>query len=103
VRYSHFRQVARRWRWARSLQTGPSEPDAWLREPDNPNQEIDQMKKLLLGLVAAFALASFAAPVRAEEAAGGAAPADGAKKEKKAKKGKKAEKAAEGGDTAKKE
>ena len=29
------------------------------------------MKKIILGLVAAFALASFAAPVRAEDAAGG--------------------------------
>jgi hypothetical protein len=41
------------------------------------------MKKIMLGLVAAFALASFAAPVRAEDAP----PADGAKKDKKAKKG----------------
>jgi hypothetical protein len=45
------------------------------------------MKKILLGLVAAFALTSFTAPARAE---GDAPPADGAKKEKKAKKGKKA-------------
>jgi hypothetical protein len=54
------------------------------------------MKKTLLGLVAAAALFSFAAPARAEgEAAGGDKAADtGAKKEKKAKKGKK-EKAGE--------
>ncbi len=51
------------------------------------------MKKIILGLVAAFALASFAAPVRAEDAAGGDAP----KAEKKGKKGKKGKKA-EGGD-----
>jgi hypothetical protein len=59
------------------------------------------MKKTLLGLVAAAALFSFAAPARAEgEAAGGDKPAD-AKKEKKGKKGKKGDKAegagAEGG------
>ena len=46
------------------------------------------MKKIMLGLVAAFALVSFAAPVRAEEAA----PA--AKTEKAPKKAKKAKKAA---------
>jgi hypothetical protein len=46
------------------------------------------MKKILLGLVAAFALSVVAAPARAEGEA--APPADGAKKEKKAKKGKKA-------------
>ncbi len=46
------------------------------------------MKKIMLGLVAAFALASFATPVLAEEAAAGDAP----KAEKKAKKGKKAAK-----------
>jgi hypothetical protein len=60
------------------------------------------MKKTLLGLVAAFALFSFAAPARAEgEAPAGDKAADGAKKEKKAKKGKK-DKAAEGaaGETA---
>ena len=45
------------------------------------------MKKIMLGLVAAFALASFATPVLAEEAAAGDAP----KAEKKHKKGKKAE------------
>ena len=57
------------------------------------------MKKTLLGLVAALALFSFAAPARAEgDAPAGDKPAD-AKKEKKAKKGKK-DKAAEGGDAA---
>jgi hypothetical protein len=57
------------------------------------------MKKTLLGLVAALALFSFAAPARAEgEAAGGDKPAD-AKKEKKGKKAKKGDKA-EGGDAA---
>jgi hypothetical protein len=63
------------------------------------------MKKILLGLVAAFALTTFAAPVFAEEAAGGDKPADGAKKEKKAKKKKGKEGGdapAEGGDAAKK-
>jgi hypothetical protein len=64
------------------------------------------MKKILLGLVAAFALSTFAAPAFAEEAAGGDKPADGAKKEKKAKKGKKAKEgdapAAPEGDAAKK-
>jgi hypothetical protein len=63
------------------------------------------MKKILLGLVAAFALTTVAAPVFAEEAAGGDKPADGAKKEKKAKKGKKAkegEAPAAEGDAAKK-
>ena len=44
------------------------------------------MKKIMLGLVAAFALASFAAPVYAEDGA------DAPKAEKKAKKGKKAKK-----------
>jgi hypothetical protein len=58
------------------------------------------MKKTLLGLVAALALFSFAAPARAEGEAGGEKPADGAKKEKKAKKGKKGEKAGEGGEAA---
>ena len=48
------------------------------------------MKKIMLGLVAAFALASFAAPVLAEEAAAGDAP-KAEKKHKKGKKGKKAE------------
>ncbi len=60
------------------------------------------MKNIMLGLVAAFALASFAAPVLAEEAA---APADGAKKDKKdkkAKKGEKTEAAAPAADAAKK-
>ena len=59
------------------------------------------MKKTLLGLVAALALFSFAAPARAEgDAAGGDKPADGAKKEKKSKKGKKAKEGdAAGGDT----
>ena len=60
------------------------------------------MKKTLLGLVAALALFSFAAPARAEgDAAGGDKPADGAKKEKKSKKGKKGAKEgdAAGGDT----
>ena len=46
------------------------------------------MKKIMLGLVAAFALVSFAAPVRAEEGA------DAAKTEKAPKKAKKAKKAA---------
>ncbi len=41
------------------------------------------MKTMLLAVVAAFALTSFAAPVRAEDAPA----ADGAKAEKKAKKG----------------
>jgi len=63
------------------------------------------MKKIMLGLVAAFALASFAAPVRAQEAGGDAAKTDAAPK-KKSKKAKKAEKAeggeAAGGDAAKK-
>jgi hypothetical protein len=51
------------------------------------------MKKIMLGLVAAFALAAFTAPVRAEEGAAGtdAAKTDTAKKGKKGKKGKKAE------------
>ena len=59
------------------------------------------MKKTLLGLVAALALFSFAAPARAEgEAAGGDKTADqGAKKEKKSKKGKKAKEGEAGGDT----
>ncbi len=58
------------------------------------------MKNIMLGLVAAFALASFAAPVRAEEAA---APADGKKADKKEKKAKKTEAAAPAaGDAAKK-
>jgi hypothetical protein len=56
------------------------------------------MKKIMLGLVAAFALASFAAPVRAEEAAPPAT--DGAKKEKKAKKADKKGEAAPAGDAA---
>jgi hypothetical protein len=53
------------------------------------------MKKIMLGLVAAFALAAFSAPVRAQEPPAGdtAAP----KKEKKGKKGKKGEKTEEGG------
>ncbi len=58
------------------------------------------MKKILLGLVAAFALTTFAAPARAEgEAAGGdTAKTDApAKKGKKSKKSKKAE-GAEGGE-----
>jgi hypothetical protein len=58
------------------------------------------MKKLMLGLVAAFAFGAVAAPVFAEEAAGGD-KADGAKKEKKGKKGKKGaegDKGAEGGE-----
>ena len=61
------------------------------------------MKKIMLGLVAAFALASFTAPARAEgDAAGGDKPADAkpAKKGKKGKKGKKAEGDAAGGDAA---
>jgi hypothetical protein len=63
------------------------------------------MKKILLGLVAVFALTTFAAPARAEEAAaGGDKPADGAKKEKKGKKGKKGKEgeAPAGDDAAKK-
>ncbi len=49
------------------------------------------MKKILLGLVAAFALTTFAAPARAEgEAAGGDKGAEAPKKEKKGKKAKKA-------------
>ena len=59
------------------------------------------MKKIMLGLVAAFALASFAAPVRAEEAAGGDAAPKAEKKGKKAKKDKKAAEGAEGGEAAK--
>ena len=58
------------------------------------------MKKIMLGLVAAFALVSFAAPVIAEEAAGDAAKTDGAKKEKKAKKADKKGEAAPAGDAA---
>jgi hypothetical protein len=60
------------------------------------------MKKIMLGLVAAFALAFVAAPVHAEEgAAGDAAKTEApAKKGKKGKKGKKAEGDAAGGDTA---
>ena len=53
------------------------------------------MKKILLGLVAVFALASVA-PVYAEDAAGGDAPK--AEKKTKKKKGKKAEGDAAGGD-----
>jgi len=51
------------------------------------------MKKIMLGLVAAFALASFSAPAFAQGAAGEEkAPTDAtAKKGKKGKKGKKAE------------
>ncbi len=42
------------------------------------------MKKIILGLVAAFALTSFVAPARAEDAAGGdAAKTDGKKDSKK--------------------
>jgi hypothetical protein len=51
------------------------------------------MKKIMLGLVAVFALTSFAAPAFAQDEK--APAADGAKKEKKAKKGKKAEKSGE--------
>jgi hypothetical protein len=59
------------------------------------------MKKILLGLVAAFALAAFTAPARAEgDAAGEKAPDAAAKKGKKGKKGKKAEGDAAGGDAA---
>ncbi len=61
------------------------------------------MKKILLGLVAAFAFTAMMAPVaRAEgEAAGGDKPADAtAKKGKKGKKGKKAEGGEAGGDAA---
>ena len=60
------------------------------------------MKKIILGLVAAFALASFAAPVRAEDAPPAGDTKDGAKKEKKAKKGgdKKGGEAAPAGDAA---
>ena len=54
------------------------------------------MKKIMLGLVAAFALASFAAPVRAEEPA---PTTDGAKKKEKKKADKKGE-AAPAGDAA---
>ena len=55
------------------------------------------MKKIILGMVAAFALVSFLAPIaRAEEAAAGG---DAPKAEKKGKKGKK-EKKAEGGEKA---
>lgn len=50
------------------------------------------MKNIVLGLVAAFALVSFAAPVHAEEAGGEAAKTEAAPK----KKAKKAKKAAEG-------
>jgi hypothetical protein len=67
------------------------------------------MKKMLLGLVAAFALAAFTAPVaRAQgEAAGGdTTKTDTAKKTKKTKKSKKtaegSEAAPAGGDTTKK-
>ena len=66
------------------------------------------MKKILLGVVAALALAAFTTPARAEgDAAGGDKPADAsAKKGKKGKKGKKAEEgggdAATGGDATKK-
>jgi hypothetical protein len=66
------------------------------------------MKKILLGLVAAFALTTLAAPAFAEgdAAAGDAAKGDAAaKKGKKGKKGKKAEgegEAAPAGDAAKK-
>ncbi len=59
------------------------------------------MKKIMLGLVAAFALAAFTAPVRAEEGAAGgdAAKTDTtAKKGKKGKKGKKAEGGEAGGE-----
>ncbi len=48
------------------------------------------MKKILLGLVAAFALTSFVAPVMADDAP--AAGGDAAAKPMKAKKGKKAKK-----------
>ena len=57
------------------------------------------MKKIILGIAAAFALVTFLAPVvRAEEAAAGGDAAKTEKKEKKGKKGKKADKGAEGGD-----
>ena len=59
------------------------------------------MKKIILGMVAAFALVSFLAPIaRAEDAF----PAADAKpvKEKKAKKSKKVDKALEGGEGDKK-
>jgi hypothetical protein len=53
------------------------------------------MKKIILGMVAAFALVSFLAPIaRAEEAAAGGDK--GEKTEKKAKKGGKKEKKGEG-------
>lgn len=53
------------------------------------------MKKILLGLTAALALAAFSAPARAEgDAAGGDKPADA--KPAKGKKGKKAKKGGEG-------
>ena len=55
------------------------------------------MKKIILGLVAAFALASFATPARAEDPA---PTTDGAKKDKKAKKGDKKGEAAPAGDAA---
>jgi hypothetical protein len=50
------------------------------------------MKKIILGIVAAFALATFGTPARAEEPAPGAEKTEKAeKKGKKGKKGKKAE------------
>ena len=53
------------------------------------------MKKILLGLTAALALAAFSAPAHAEgDAAGGDKPADA--NPAKGKKGKKSKKAAEG-------
>jgi hypothetical protein len=62
------------------------------------------MKKIILGLVAAFALTTFAAPVFADDAAGGdtAAKSDSAPKAKKKKKSKKSEDAAAGEGDAKK-
>jgi hypothetical protein len=57
------------------------------------------MKKIILGIIAAFALTAFVAPAKAEEPAAGGDAAKADKKEKKGKKGKKADKA-EGGDAA---